>query len=323
MRVPRQSLYVSDLDGTLLNARAQLSETTRQRLTRLLDAGIEFTVASARGVASMQSILRDLPLQLPVIGFNGAFLSDLATGQHEVVNAMAPEVADALHAMISNHGIPPLIATFSGREDRVYYAEPVNGGMQYWLDDRLANRDPRLRSLVDARRALGEQVVCLTGIGPETLMTEIAARIGEVFVDEIELHVFENGYSPGWHWLTVHDRRASKDQAVRELMRTRGLGDRELVAFGDQSNDLKLLEAADAGVAVANAIPELKARAQHVIGSNEEDSVVEFIERRAAGCVVAAGDGSAGVGATLECAPRASAERVPTRSSTVVEESAE
>lgn len=290
IRMLRESFYVSDLDGTLLNNEARLSAATQGRLTRLLDEGIEFTVASARGVASMRTILRELPLKLPVIGFNGAFLSDLATGQHEIVNAMAHEVADALHGLMSDHGIPPLISTFSGREDLVYHAEPVNEGMHWWLEERIASRDPRLRRLIDARSALSEQVVCLTGIGPETLMIEIAARIGEVFVDEIELHVFENGYSPGWHWLTVHDRRASKDQAVRELMRARGLDDRKLVAFGDQSNDLKLLAAADEAIAVANAIPVIKARAKHVIGSNEDDSVVDFIERHAAGLLGAGGE---------------------------------
>jgi hypothetical protein len=278
-----RTLYVSDLDGTLLNRQAALSANTRRRLERLLADGIEFTVASARGVASMQAVLAGLPLRLPVIGFNGAFLSDLATGQHEIVNSIDTAIAGDLHALIAGHGIAPMIATFSGTEDRVYYAEPENDGMHWWLSDRIANRDPRLCRLVDAGSALAEQVVCLTTIGPADLLTEIAARIGETFTTAVELHVFENPYSPGWHWLTVHDRRASKDKAVRELMRTRDLADRQLVAFGDQSNDLKLFDLADEAVAVDNAIAEVRARATRVIGHHEDDSVVDFIERHAAG----------------------------------------
>ena len=290
----RPSLYVSDLDGTLLNGSAGLSESGRARLTRLLEDGVEFTVASARGVASMRAILGGLPLRLPVIGFNGAYLSDLATGRHEIVNAIEPAIASDLHALIAGHGIPPLIATFSGREDLVYYAEPANDGMHWWLKDREASRDPRLRRLVDATLALREQVVCLTGIGPLALLTDIAARIRETFAGLIELHVFENWYSPGWHWLTVHDRRASKGQAVRELMRLRGLGDRRVVAFGDQTNDLALLAAADEAVAVRNAIPEVLAIATQVIGSNEEDSVIEYIEQHAASHSAAVASAAAG-----------------------------
>ncbi len=281
-QVKHKSLYVSDLDGTLLDSSGRLSQSTRERLLRLLDNGIEFTVASARGVASIRSILGELPLRLPVVSFNGAFLSDLASGEHEIVNALEPGLAGELHGLIAGHGVPPLIATYSGREDLVYYAEPENAGMHWWLEDRIAQRDGRLRKLGDAGSALREQVVCLTGIGPEPLLAEIAARIGETFADSIELHLFENAYSPGWHWLTVHDRRASKDQAVRELMRSRGLEDRRLVAFGDHSNDLKLLDAADEAVAVANAVPEAKARAMHVIGRNDDDAVVAFIEAHSA-----------------------------------------
>ena len=66
------SLYVSDLDGTLLDRNARLSDITRYGLTRLLDAGLTFTVATARHVSSVRQILEGLPLQLPVISSNGA-----------------------------------------------------------------------------------------------------------------------------------------------------------------------------------------------------------------------------------------------------------
>lgn len=278
-----KSLYVSDLDGTLLDSRARLSASARDRLQRLLADGIDFTVASARGVASMQAALTGLRLRLPVIGFNGAFLSDLVSGRHEVVHSIEPGLAADLHALIEQHGVPPLIATFNGSEDCVYYVEPRNEGMHWYVRDRIANRDNRLRKLDDAARALTEQVVCLTGIGPGPAMAEVAARIGQEFSGAVELHVFENWYSPGWYWLTVHDRRASKDQAVRELMRRYDLGGHEVVAFGDEVNDLKLFDTAGEAVAVANAVPEVLARATRVIGSNEDDSVVEFIEQHFAG----------------------------------------
>ena len=127
-----KTLYVSDLDGTLLNRAAALSASTRDRLTRLIEDGVEFTVASARGVGSMRSVLAGLKLRLPVIGFNGAFISDLATGRHERVNSIDAELARDLHGLIAGHGIPPVIATYSGSEDLVYYHEPHNAGMHWW-----------------------------------------------------------------------------------------------------------------------------------------------------------------------------------------------
>jgi hypothetical protein len=68
--------YVSDLDGTLLRSNATLSSYSKKILQQLLHEGLHFTVASARSVFSMWPILDGLRLSLPVIEFNGAFISD-------------------------------------------------------------------------------------------------------------------------------------------------------------------------------------------------------------------------------------------------------
>jgi len=80
------TLYISDLDGTLLNNSAELSAYSKTTLQAMLADGLIFTVASARSVVAMQQMMAGLTLPLPVIEFNGAFISDLATGRHEVVN---------------------------------------------------------------------------------------------------------------------------------------------------------------------------------------------------------------------------------------------
>ena len=81
-------LYISDLDGTLLHSDVTLSThalTTRQQLLR---DGAPITFASARSIGSMGPILQGLEVTLPVIEFNGAFLSDLHTGEHLWINDM-------------------------------------------------------------------------------------------------------------------------------------------------------------------------------------------------------------------------------------------
>lgn len=76
-------LYVSDLDGTLLSNNGTLSNNSRAALQQLLSDGVAFSVASARSVVSIKPILSGIRLSLPVIEFNGAFLSDLDSGRHE------------------------------------------------------------------------------------------------------------------------------------------------------------------------------------------------------------------------------------------------
>jgi len=269
--------YVSDLDGTLLGRHGTLSERSRSGLQELLAEGIAFSVASARSVVSMQPILSGLRLTLPVIEFNGAFLSDLATGHHEIVNALEPGVAEDVFGLVGRAGCAPFVATFNGRADCLYYRDATNPGEHDYVANRRQNGDHRLRQADDLAAALREQVVCLTVIGNPEPLGELAAAITERHAAAVELHLFENRYSPGWYWLTIHDRRATKDQAVRLLAERYDLAAHSLVAFGDELNDLKLLRSAAEAVAVANAHPEVRRHASQVIGPHDDDSVVAFI----------------------------------------------
>ena len=272
------TLYISDLDGTLLQNDASLSLFSENHLREMLADGLLFTVASARSVVSIKQMLRGLPLPLPVIEFNGAFLSDLATGRHEIINALEPSVAAAVYEQVTAHGLTPFVSTFDGADDHVHYSQMLNEGMCWYLKDRLDHYDSRWRGASnDLAASLGEQVVCLTVIAKEDVLADLQAAISAAHTDSVETHLFANQYSPGWHWLTVHDRRATKDQAIKTLTNSYGLSGSEVVVFGDQGNDLKMLAAADVAVAVGNAQAEAKACADLVIGTNEEDSVVKFI----------------------------------------------
>jgi Cof subfamily protein (haloacid dehalogenase superfamily) len=272
------ALYISDLDGTLLRNDARLSGYSRTALRALLADGVPFSVASARSAASMRPILSGLDLRLPVVALNGAFLSDLATGRHEVVNAIDFSVAEDIYRTILQFDCAPLLATFDGNAERLYHQEAENDGMRWFLDDRIANRDERLRRAENLADALADQIVCMTVIGMAARLSELDLALRERHGPFIEVHFFENTYSPGWHWLTIHDCRATKAQGVRTLVELFGLGGKELVVFGDHVNDVKLFEIAAHAVAVANAEETVKRVATHIIGSNEEDSVVKYID---------------------------------------------
>jgi Cof subfamily protein (haloacid dehalogenase superfamily) len=277
------TLYISDLDGTLLGNDGLLSSASRRLLTALLDEGLVFSVASARSVVSMQPVLHGLPLKLPVIEFNGAYLSDLTTGRHEVVNSIESSIAEEVYAAITAAGRRPLVSTFDGAADRVFHAAASNDGEAFYLENRRLHKDHRLREAVDISVSLRDQVVCFTVIAEREPLVEIEAALRERCGAAIEMHLFENAYSPGWYWLTVHDRRASKDQGIRLLMDVYDLASHDLVVFGDHINDVKMFGIAQHAVAVANAQEEVKRVATQIIGANEEDSVAQFIrEHRSA-----------------------------------------
>jgi|LSQX01.3.fsa_nt_gb hydroxymethylpyrimidine pyrophosphatase-like HAD family hydrolase len=149
--------------------------------------------------------------------------------------------------------------------------------MRWYLEDRLANQDKRWRKTDSLAESLGDMVVCFTVIGEPDVLSEIESAVQERHGGKVVTSLFENQYSRGWYWLTIYDWRATKDRAIRLLMETHELGEYRLVVFGDHNNDIKMFQAADWAVAVANATPELKRYACEIIGSNEEDSVVKYL----------------------------------------------
>ena len=271
------TLYISDLDGTLLTDEATLSEYSKCTLQKLLRDGLTFTVASARSVVSMGMMLDGLNLNLPVLEFNGAFISDLDTGRHFVINEIESVVLEDVYNLLPQFGLVPFISTFNGTEDCVYYRDIVNDGMRWYLNDRLANKDKRWRKTDDLTQSFRDQVVCLTIIGGVDALSKLEAAIVERHGGLVETNLTENRYSRGWFWLSVQDWRATKDQAIRQMMEMHGLSKSELVVFGDNINDISMFRIADHAIAVANASPELKRHATQVIGSNQEDSVVKFL----------------------------------------------
>ena len=93
----------------------------------------------------------------------------------------------------------------------------------------------------------------------------------------VELHLQENIYSPGWFWLTIHSALATKDKSIKILIEKYKFSDKCVTVFGDNTNDLKMFSAANRAIAVSNAAKEVKVKADQIIGSNEDDSVVKFI----------------------------------------------
>ena len=97
--------------------------SAKKILDELLHQGLQFTVASARSVVSMQVILKDLNLRLPIIEFNGAFISDLDSGRHEIINSICPSVVESIYKLILEFGCVPFVSSFNGTEDCVYYID--------------------------------------------------------------------------------------------------------------------------------------------------------------------------------------------------------
>lgn len=272
-----KSLYISDLDGTLLDQNGALSETSRQLLNQLLEKGLAFTVASGRSCASVRQVLQGLALRLPIIASDGAFLTHFHSGEHQTVRAIVPEVAQDLYALIREFDFYPFVTSFDGRTDHLFYSHILNAGMQWYLDERQSAQDKRLEKRKELRGCLDQSVICYTLIGLAAPVLELEQAVRRHFGDAFNIMCFESWYSPGWQWLRIHDRKATKAQAISALVEHSGLEDYEIVVFGDQLNDLQMMRQAHRAIAVENALEPVKALASQIIGPHSHDSVARFL----------------------------------------------
>jgi Cof subfamily protein (haloacid dehalogenase superfamily) len=272
-------LYVSDLDGTLLDSSGKLSEFSRANLKRLLDEGLNFTVASARAISEIRPVLGDLPFKLPVIAVNGAFLTDYKTGQHLQINAMEKSIAEAIFAIIRQKNLWPFVCTFNGQEDRLYYQIIDHPATQWYYQALLAlgDKGKRLREIPNLAAALNEKVISLAVMGDKESVGEISEILAREFPGQLENFYFENPYSPGYWWLTIHDKKACKSIALKELLDMTGFKRQQLTVFGDHINDICMLKLAGHAVAVQNAEEQVKKTADQIIGPNDQDSVIKYL----------------------------------------------
>ena len=275
MRDRAATLYVTDLDGTLIRDDLSMSPWARETLVAMLRDGLPLTIATARSIVSLAAILGDVPLALPVVEFGGAFLTDYATRRHLSVKAIQADACRAIRGAITGRGLCPFLSTYDGDRDWLFYTSLTNDGERAYYQERLQLKDDRLRRVQDLGPALRQHVVCFTLIGKEEELSALGKDLGSRF--PLQVTMYAARYSPGWHFLSLHAAGATKEAGIAALRERTGMGDARLVVFGDDVNDLGMLRAADHAVAVANARPEVREIAHEVIGSNQEDSVVRWL----------------------------------------------
>lgn len=269
-----KTLYISDLDGTLLGPDARTSAFANETLNRLMAQGLVFSYATARSLVTAGRVTEGLRAVHPVILYNGALTQDPRTGERLDACLFSGEETACIRQNLSRAGILPMVYAFvDGRETFTVLEKDSGPGVRAFLSTR--KHDPRLR-IVESEDALyvGE-VFYFTCIG-DAGIDAAHERLNDRFHCVRQVDIYDH-----LPWLEIMPVEATKARAALRLKKM--LGCERMVAFGDGLNDLELFAAADESCAVANAAPEIKALASWVIGSNRDDGVPRWLAARFAG----------------------------------------
>ena len=270
----RKTLYLSDLDGTLLMPDASLSPFSRQCLNELIRQGLSFSCATARTAASAVPILDGLFLPLPVILLNGSCLFDLRTKRYEAVHYLHADAFATLLSLCRESGIHGFFHTIENDTLCTYYTKTDTPIAAAYMQDRIKRYHKRFIPLSDpAEIPNTHAVVYFTYTNTAQKLDPLLPRIQAL--PHLRYEYYEDVYHPGFQYLEIFDASASKYSASRYLAQSRGFT--RIVAFGDNKNDLPLFAAADYKIAVENAVPALQACADELCFANTQNGVCRWL----------------------------------------------
>ena len=267
------TLYISDLDGTLLTPECKISDETASALNAMIANGLLFTVATARSASSAAPLLEKLNLRLPVILMNGVVIYDLEKRKPVSVCPIEAEAARAALAIFERHHITPFYNRLNQNKLEVCFTQLKPEANRKYYESRKGAPDKHFVAV--NRLAVANDIPSIYLTTFDCYDTLLPAARELAAIDGLTSVLYKDTYSDAW-LIEAFSSKASKPSGAEWIQKCTGA--KHMVAFGDNLNDLPLFAAADESYAVSNAHERVRATATGVIASNAENAVVRFLQ---------------------------------------------
>ena len=266
-----KTLFISDLDGTLLGKNAELSEKSAELLNIAYKNGVFFAVATARTAATIDGIMKNARPTVPSITQNGVSVYDIRKKEYVSTQVIEKATAKTVSEKLAEAGASPFIYTNSDGL-KTYYTEIKNTMMREFIDERIKKYNKKFTQ-IGSTDEIGEEITYFAIMDDEKTVFDAVEKIKNIF--GINYTYYKDIYETDGWYLEIFADTASKKHGVDFLREKYGFD--AVVGFGDNLNDLPLFEACDIKIAVGNAHEKVKAAADKIIGKNTEDSVARYI----------------------------------------------
>jgi len=264
-------LLALDVDGTLLSSHGTILPATLEALGRARARGLIITLATGRRLSTAHAYIDALGVTVPVILQSGAHIVDPRSGDILYSNPLPPDVLGRVVPLFVAEGVQPILYEDRAVDQRLLTG-PV-GRDSAAMRPYLAARPDLVRRLpYDELARVGSVLEC-AAIDALPIVERVAARL------ELEGCRALVSYSAALdgYFLEVFRATCSKGDALQRLAALLGVAMADVVAVGDNYNDREMLQAAGLGVAMANAEPEIRAVADRIIPSNDEDGIAALL----------------------------------------------
>lgn len=270
MKEINKRLIASDFDGTLLNGKNTITERVRKAIDEYVSCGGIFVVCTGRMLRSVLPRVRELGLKGLVAAYQGSIIADIESGIVLRQNSMSAADCAKICAFAESLGF----ACNAYCDEKIYTSMP-----------------PDAQLLVAYEEITGVKAINISG-ATSTYVTENALACNKITflvlpkdrrrLYELLKAEFCNDFDVTCSavcLVEVSPKGDDKGAALKFIADYYGIAPSSVVAIGDNLNDLPMLKAASIGVAVGNAVDELKREADYVAASNDEDGVADVIEK--------------------------------------------
>lgn len=266
------NLYISDLDGTLLSSAGKLSQYTIESINYLIAKGLQFTIATARGIDSVEKILEPLNLELPIILNNGLFIYDSKSKKmlksHSIEKSMALEI----YEILLDYGIEPIVRVRECNNFKLYYNKLQNQTIEGFINDK---KRSKVIECIESKNFINDdsKILSIFTLGTKERLKDAAKFLTSKY--NLGIDFYKDSYNDSY-WLEINPLMATKGAATLHLKEIFEFN--RVISFGDNLNDLSMFDISDSSYAMMNGNKNIKNHVSKIIGTNDEDSVAKTIE---------------------------------------------
>ena len=270
-------LFVTDLDGTLLNSNKEVSIKSTEILNKLIDNGVNFTVATARTPATVVDLLQDVNLKLPAVLMNGVLLYDIKEEKYINIKEIGKDTVDKVFDVLNKFDKNAMVYGIRNNHLWVYHKEFEYSWEYNFYKERADRKQKTFLKVENYQECINESKII------NFIVFDKYEKIKGIYeelkkIDEISVEYYEDIYEKGCYFLEAYSAEASKANGIKLL--SDYIEHDKLICFGDNLNDIRMFELADECYATANAVERVKEISTDVIGSCDEDGVALFMEKK-------------------------------------------
>ena len=261
-----------DLDGTVLDREGRIRPRTAEALDAARAHGLEVVLVTGRHHSVARPYYEELGLEGPTICCNGTYVYDFPASRVLSGQPFDPADARRLVASCRRHGVE----VWAYLDDAMLYEVPTPHLLKLgvWIDGLATRPKPQLRQV----RSLEAVLEAMPAVWKFVVTHREAGRLAGWYAEAETMPAFGVEYS--WHdRIDVMRRGNSKASRLIAWAASQGIEPADIVAFGDNFNDMEMLLQVGHGVAMGNAPDAVKAAAAETVGSNDTDAIGEAIFR--------------------------------------------